>query len=868
MSKKHKKFANNKWYVILFFIVMTVACAFCFIWLIQESAKASQEAGVEMDTLYLRELTTQTVGHFQTSIYSQLSQLRTAASSMKQEDLEDIGTLTAYLERVQENNGFIFYAVVDEDGMYYSKDGVFPVASQISFMGELLEGKSGLISYNEMIMGEDMILIGDPTEPVYFQREKIVAVLAGLDVSAINSQLSLKREDAKTYSSIIERSGRFIINNSYNSELALSTNVLSKLQKYAEFDLGYSLEKIRQDLENGEAGLAAYSIAGSKQYMYYAPVEGTDWYLLTIIPYEVVNKTINGLINRLNTNAMSMMILMLVLLSLFFLFFYLGMSRDEKRLRLAKAAAEEARVKAESANRAKSEFLSRMSHEIRTPMNGIIGMGIIARQNLNNPARVEECLRKQSLSSQHLLTLINDVLDMSKVESGKVELRKEPFDFRAFLEGIGNIYYSQAKVKGIDYETVLACETEEKLVGDSLRLNQILSNLLSNAMKFTPSGGAVRLRVSEVSRSEEQIVLRFEVSDTGCGIAEENYDKIFESFEQESADVTSKYGGTGLGLAIVKRFTELMGGKVWIDSRIGEGSTFTAELPFGRTAEQEELRKFRDLRILVVDDNRENSVHIASLLERMEIKADCADNGEEALLKVKTAQGEALAYDVCMIDRNMPGMDGLETAVRIREAVGWEKPVLLLMSQEQTLPDGVAEESGIFGTVAKPVFASAIADALTELWREQPGEAAETHPGGFDFNGKNILLAEDNEINREIAVELIRFTGANIDTAENGKEAVERFQKSVVGYYDLILMDVQMPVMNGYEASRQIRTMDRQDARFVPILAMTANAFAEDEERSRREGMNAHITKPLNVDILYAKLAEFLSGEGRGGQYE
>ena len=726
MNSAVKKVRENRWYAIAFFIVMAVTCTFCFIWMILTSSHNSQKAGIEMDTLYLRELTTQTIGHFQTSISSQFSQLRTSAASIKSEDLKDEECLNQYLKRTQEYNNFNFFALVDEEGKYYCTDGVFPAASKISFLGSLLEGKSGQISYNETILGEDLILIGDPIDPVPYGEHEMISVLAGLDVNAINSQLSLKREDAKTYSSMVERSGRFIINNSYIDELSRSTNVISKLQKFAEFMPGYSLGKVQEDLKDDQSGLAAYTIAGQNQYMYYAPIRGTDWYLLTIIPYEVVNSTINGLIDSLNRNAISMMVIILILLSGVFIFFYINMSRDEQKLVRANAAAEKARRKAEDASRAKSEFLSRMSHEIRTPMNGIIGMGTIARQNIGNPKKVEECLEKQSMSCQHLLSLINDVLDMSKIESGRIELKSVPFDLKILLEGLANIYEGQAGLKGVQFETILGDGVSERFVGDSLRLNQILSNLLSNAMKFTPAGGLIQLRVTRLHEKEGKVWFRFEVSDTGRGIAKENYNKIFESFEQESADITSKYGGTGLGLAIVKRFSELMGGKVWVDSRIGYGSTFTVEVPFGMAKGQ-----------------------------------------------VKTMK------QVCL-------------------------------------------------------------------------------PSEFDFQGKHLLLAEDNELNREIAAELIGAAGAQIETAKDGKEAVERFENSDPFHFDLILMDIQMPVMNGYEATRRIRELERPDAQTVPIFAMTANAFDEDEEKSLLAGMNAYITKPLDVNALYSKINLFL----------
>lgn len=390
--------------------------------------------------------------------------------------------------------------------------------------------------------------------------------------------------------------------------------------------------------------------------------------------------------------------------------------------------------KVETANKAKSEFLSRMSHEIRTPMNGIIGMNYIAMQNLGDTKKVADCLQKVDISSKHLLALINDILDMSKIESGKQEIVNAPFNFQSLLRTLENLYKIEAEKREISYDVILVNEQEEMLIGDELRLNQIFSNLLSNAIKFTPKGGRIVLSVTEIEKSENDIKLQFEISDTGCGIAKENFDKIFDSFEQESAETSHRFGGTGLGLAIVKNLSHLMGGEVEVESELGVGTTFRVVLPFGR------LQK---------SNNR-----FTMITERQNIE------------KKKMA--------------------------------------------------------------------------------------------GLDLSGKTILIVEDNEINREIASDLLAATGATIKTAENGQQAVEMFQQSTDGCYAIIFMDIRMPKMDGYEATRQIRQLDRKDAKTVQIFAMTANAFAEDEDKSLDAGMNGHISKPIDIKAVSKQIKKIL----------
>lgn len=512
---------------------------------------------------------------------------------------------------------------------------------------------------------------------------------------------------------------------------------------------------------------------------------------------------------------------------------------------------------AEKASRAKSEFLSQMSHDIRTPMNAIVGMTNIAAMHIEEPEKVQDCLKKISLSSKHLLGLINDVLDMSKIESGNIAMNLEEMSLPSVLENVVTIMQPAVKERNQHFFVRLQGVQHEHFVSDSLRLRQIFLNLLSNASKFTPENGSIVFEVEEFSADEPgYALLQITCSDTGIGIKPEFLPHIFDSFTRERDSRVDKTEGSGLGMAITKKLTELLGGTVSVESRLGNGTTFKVKLPMKLAEHSEGLQNCANMKILVVDNDNISCEYLVQTLNELGADACWTDNGADAVEKLLQARQSDRAFDMVLLDWKMPGIDGIQTTRMIRKDVDEKLPILITSAYDWDDIEHEAVQAGVDGFLQKPLFKSTLCDGIQRYILKQHTRSTEQKK--CSLQGRRILLVEDNSLNREIAVELLSVLGASVETAGDGAIAVTIFSQSAEHYYDLILMDIQMPNMNGYDATRQIRTLPRPDAVTVPIIAMTADAFAEDVEAAKNAGMNSHLAKPFDMESLSRELRKYL----------
>ncbi len=532
--------------------------------------------------------------------------------------------------------------------------------------------------------------------------------------------------------------------------------------------------------------------------------------------------------------------------------------RDEE----SRLALEEAFRASEAASRAKSEFLSRMSHDIRTPMNAIIGLTAIMGTHLDDRDRTLDCLSKINASSKHLLGLINEVLDMSKIESGKLELAENEFSLSNLTDCLLGIVQPMIRAKHQDLTVHIRSLVHENVVGDDLRLQQVCVNILSNAVKYTGEGGHITMTLTELPGKQPLLgEYEFVFEDDGIGMSPEFLQRVFTPFERADTEHTKNIQGTGLGMSIAQSIVRLMGGSILVESELGKGSRFTVRVSLRLQERNEDAEeRLLGLPVLVADDDQVACESTCLLLDELGMQGEWVLTGQEAVERAVEHHKRNEDFFAVILDWKMPGMDGLETTKAIRKEIGPEVPIIILSAYDWSDIESEASAAGVDAFIGKPLFKSRLRGVFVDLMSDSPSDSTNALDAvkEHDYTGRRVLLVEDNPLNQEIAKEILEMTGLKVDLAENGKEAVERFGASSAGEYDMIFMDIQMPLMNGYEATRAIRSLSREDAARIPIVAMTANTFSEDVLMAQAAGMDQHIAKPLDLDRLNATLEKFL----------
>ena len=816
-------------------------------------SRKSETAVYEIGEIYMSGMNKQISRHFETVIKLRFDQAGGIVSVVST-DTDDKETLYEELIYRAQVRGFDYLALCSAEGDFQTLYGqaIQPLNPE-PFVEALSQGEQR-VAVGIDAAGNEVVLFGVDAVYPMLSGDKSTGLIAAVPLEYITDFLSLEDEGQLMYYHIIRPDGSFVIQNP-NTELQYFFEQLQKQSDSAvnESSAESPVEKFNAALKKHEEYAATLEVNGEECQIYGISLPYSEWYLVSVMPYSILDDAINNLSSQRMFMTLLSCASVLIILTLIFLR-YFSITRSQLN------ELEKARQTALEANKAKSDFLANMSHDIRTPMNAIVGMTAIATAHMDDRKQVENCLRKITLSSKHLLGLINDVLDMSKIESGKLTLTTEQISLKEVIEGIVNIMQPQVKTKKQTFDIHVENILTENVWCDGIRLNQVLLNLLSNATKYTPEGGSIQLSLSEEKspKGENYVRIYIKVKDNGIGMSPEFLKRIYESYSRADGARIHKTEGAGLGMAITKYIVDAMEGTIDIQSEPDKGTEFLLMFDFEKAAAMEMDMVLPAWNMLVVDDDELLCETAMDALKSIGIRAEWTLSGEKAIELVNEHHKKREDYQIILLDWKLPGMNGIQVAKEIRSNLGDEVPILLISAYDWSEFEAEAREAGISGFISKPLFKSTLYHALCQ-YMDVGTEHEQTLNQNIDLSGRRILLAEDNELNWEVAKELLTDLGVELDWAEDGRICLDKFQKSSEGYYDIILMDIRMPHMTGYEATKAIRGLNHPDALSIPIIAMSADAFSDDIQRCLEFGMNAHIAKPIDIVEVSRLLKRFLT---------
>ena len=842
----------------LSFAVMVIVCIAIFAMLTVFMSLRTRDSVNEISDIYMSEINGQIQQKFHAITDIRIGQVEGVIQRTPPWSDMETASILEELRVSAEVRGFQWLGFYTKDGRMetiYGED----IEVSDKTLNQSLETSGDVVTSGYDKNNEKIFVFGKSAKYKMADGGKSVAIIAAIPMDNLEQILFRNTEDTNANTHLVDYNGDFII----RSGDAYRDSYFERLKSIVEDRNGKTSEDYINELKEAISKKEDYAVTlladGELRHIYCSSIaDNSNWYLVTVMPHNLFGNVITSLDGSRNTIVIVSIIVIILLFTGIFIVYY-KFTRSQVYM-LARS-----REEALHANMAKSEFLASMSHDIRTTMNAIVGMTEIAVRNIGDSMRVEDCLRKIKLSSKHLLGLINDVLDMSKIESGKLTLNIAPMSLRDTMDDIVNIIKPQIKARRQNFDIYINDVMAEDVCCDSVRLNQVLLNLLSNALKFTDEEGRIDIFVWQElsSLGDDYIKTHFMVKDNGIGMTKEFQEKIFDSFVREDTDKVHKITGTGLGMAITKSIVDIMGGTIEVESEPGKGSTFHIIADLQRADVKEKDMHLPDWNILVVDDDERLCHSAVANLEELGAHAEWTTDGNKAVEMIEEHNKNHEDYRIVLVDWKMPYMDGIETIREIRKRVGKKIPVFLISAYDWNDVEEADESlDDIEGFISKPLFKSTLYHHLKHyndpVAGDTPFVQAADEEQEVSFGGKHVLLAEDIDLNWEIAYEILSEFDMQLERAVNGKECVDIFEKSEIGYYSAILMDIRMPVMNGYDATKAIRALERED-HVLPIIAMTADAFSDDARHCMECGMDAHITKPIDIKECKRILSKFLT---------